>query len=188
MPEVITAKTAGFCFGVKRAVDTVYEEIKKGGDVYTFGEIIHNESVVEDLEKKGVKVIENLDEISRLKEGTVIIRSHGVAKNVKEKMSENRNIRIVDATCPFVKKIHETVEKESSEGKDIIIIGDPDHPEVLGITGYVKTRAYAINSREEAENFNADKDREMCLVSQTTFNLNKFKDLVEILSKKGYSI
>nr|MCR5627396.1 4-hydroxy-3-methylbut-2-enyl diphosphate reductase [Lachnospiraceae bacterium] len=116
------------------------------------------------------------------------IRSHGVAKSVKEKIAENKNIRIVDATCPFVKKIHETVEKESGENKDIIIIGDPKHPEVLGITGYVKTRAYVINSREEAEEFSADKDKELCLVSQTTYNLNKFKDLVEILSKKGYSI
>lgn len=105
--EVTVAKSAGFCFGVKRAVDTVYREIESGEKpVYTFGPIIHNEQVVEDLENRGVQVIHSEDELEGLSGGTVVIRSHGVSRDVCEKI-EARGMKIVDATCPFVKKIHQ---------------------------------------------------------------------------------
>ena len=109
--EVTVAKSAGFCFGVKRAVDTVYREIESGEKpVYTFGPIIHNEQVVEDLENRGVQVIHSEDELEGLSGGTVVIRSHGVSRDVCEKI-EARGMKIVDATCPFVKKIHRIVDE-----------------------------------------------------------------------------
>ena len=121
MREVTTAKSAGFCFGVKRAVDMVYDEAKKGERVYTLGPIIHNQQVVEDLEKKGVKVIDSVNDINNGYDATVIIRSHGVPEKVIKALRE-KNVNIVDATCPFVLKIHKIVKEASQNGKTIIII------------------------------------------------------------------
>ncbi len=185
--EVILAKSAGFCFGVKRAVERVYEQAGKKEKIYTYGPIIHNEEVVKDLEKRGVKVIESEEELCRLKEGTVIIRSHGVAKRIYA-LIEETGLSCVDATCPFVKRIHNIVEKESASGKRIVIIGNENHPEVEGIKGWTLHGADVIESVKEAENFTADQNEKICIVSQTTFNYNKFKELVEIFQKKGYSI
>ncbi|MBQ4558779.1 MAG: 4-hydroxy-3-methylbut-2-enyl diphosphate reductase [Tyzzerella sp.] len=187
--EVRLAKTAGFCFGVKRAVDTVYEQVKKCHDkkIYTYGPIIHNEEVVKDLKGKGVEVIDNEEELRNLTSGVVIIRSHGVAKHIHDVLEE-RGLQCVDATCPFVKKIHRIVEEESQNGKHIIIIGDEKHPEVQGIKGWSETEVTIIKTEEEAEKFEAPTGAEVCIVSQTTFNYNKFKYLVEIISKKSYNI
>ncbi len=185
--EVILAKSAGFCFGVKRAVQTVYEQVEKGGKIYTYGPIIHNEEVVKDLEKKGVVVINSKEELETLTEGTVIIRSHGVPKEICQ-IIEKRGLQCVDATCPFVKRIHGIVEKESEQGSRIVIIGNENHPEVEGIKGWSCTPATVIESEEEAQNFQAKENEKICLVSQTTFNYNKFKELVEIFQKKGYNV
>ena len=185
--EVILAKSAGFCFGVKRAVEKVYEQAAIGKKIYTFGPIIHNEEVVKDLENKGVTVIETEEELTSLTEGTVVIRSHGVSKHICDLIAQS-GLECVDATCPFVKRIHNIVEKESAAGKKIIIIGNAGHPEVEGIMGWSHTPASVIESAEEAENFNCKKDEMLCIVSQTTFNYNKFKDLVEIFQKKGYNV
>ena len=185
--EVILAKSAGFCFGVKRAVQTVYEQVEKGGKIYTYGPIIHNEEVVKDLEKKGVSVIDSEEELSKLTEGTVIIRSHGVPKKIYE-IIEKQGLECVDATCPFVKRIHTIVEKESGEGSKIVIIGNENHPEVEGIKGWSQTPATVIESEEEALEFKAENDEKICMVAQTTFNYNKFKELVEIFQKKGYNV
>ncbi len=185
--EVILAKSAGFCFGVKRAVQTVYEQAEKGSKIYTYGPIIHNEEVVKDLEKKGVTVLESKEDLKKLTEGTIIIRSHGVAKEIYE-IIKRQGMECVDATCPFVKRIHGIVEKESAQGKRIVIIGNEKHPEVEGIKGWSLTPATVIESEEEAEKFRAGENEEICLVSQTTFNYNKFKDLVEIFEKKGYNV
>ena len=184
--EIRLAKSAGFCFGVKRAVDQVYTQADSGKKIYTYGPIIHNEEVVKDLEKKGVHVIDetNLDEVS---EGTVIIRSHGVEKAVCERIQEH-GLECVDATCPFVKRIHKVVEKESAAGKQIVIIGSATHPEVMGIMGWSSTPVVVIETEEEAENFVSENDREICVVSQTTFNYIKFHKIVEKLTKKGYNI
>ena len=185
--EVILAESAGFCFGVKRAVEKVYEQAAIGKKIYTFGPIIHNEEVVKDLENKGVTVIETEEELTSLTEGTVVIRSHGVSKHICDLIAQS-GLECVDATCPFVKRIHNIVEKESAAGKKIIIIGNAGHPEVEGIMGWSHTPAFVIESAEEAENFNCKKDEMLCIVSQTTFNYNKFKDLVEIFQKKGYNV
>ena len=186
--KVIKAKTAGFCFGVKRAVDTVYEQVDTcSGPIYTYGPIIHNEEVVKDMESKGVVVLRTEEELDDISGGTVIIRSHGVEKRIYDKL-EAKGIRIVDATCPFVKKIHNIVQKESAARKYILIIGSPDHPEVIGIRGWSGEHAAVVQNADDIENIDFSKNRKICVVSQTTFNYNKFKDLVEIIKKKSYDI
>ena len=187
--EVRLAKTAGFCFGVKRAVDTVYEQVKlnDGKKIYTYGPIIHNDEVVKDMRKHGVEVIHSEEELKELTSGVVIIRSHGVPKKIHEILDE-RGVTCVDATCPFVKKIHKIVEEKSNEGKHIIIIGDAKHPEVQGICGWAVNDVTVIKTEEEAKAFSLAENKEICIVSQTTFNYNKFKYLVEIISKKEYNI
>ena len=187
MREVTTAKSAGFCFGVKRAVDMVYDEAKKGERVYTLGPIIHNQQVVEDLEKKGVKVIDSVNDINNGYDATVIIRSHGVPEKVIKALRK-KNVNIVDATCPFVLKIHKIVKEASQNGKTIIIIGSDNHPEVEGIKGWCVNEPVVLESVEEAENYTVDGAKKLCVVSQTTFNYKKFKDIVDILSKKSYDI
>ena len=159
--KVIKAKTAGFCFGVKRAVDTVYEQVDACSSlIYTYGPIIHNEEVVRDMESKGVVVLRSEEELDALEKGTVIIRSHGVGKWIYDKL-EARNIRIVDATCPFVKKIHNIVRKASAEGAHIVIIGNPDHPEVQGIRGWAGEKVTVVQDKESAEGVELGKnDRE----------------------------
>ena len=186
MRNVILAKTAGFCFGVRRAVDMAYGLAGKH-KVYTYGPIIHNETVVDDLESKGVRVVHSIDEAAGLRGGTMIIRSHGASKN-EINLLKQMGFEIMDATCPFVKKIHRIVEDYSGQGYGIVIIGSAVHPEVQAISGWCKEPPVIIESVEEAENFSPDPDKKLCLVSQTTFNYNKFQLLVEIISKKGYDI
>ncbi len=187
--KVKVAETAGFCFGVKRAVNKVYELIDtEQKPIFTLGPIIHNEGVVADLEARGVHVIAEADLDSpddTLQNGTVVIRSHGVGKSIYDKLKE-KNISYVDVTCPFVLKIHRIVEKESLAGNHVIIIGDKDHPEVQGICGWCQGPYTVIKNQEEAEAFLLPEGKKISIVSQTTFNYNKFKDLVEILCKKRY--
>ena len=186
--EVKLAKTAGFCFGVKRAVDTVRTQIQEGAvPIYTYGPIVHNETVVRELEQKGVRVLNTLEELQNLTEGTVIIRAHGVGRRIYELLKE-RGIRLVDATCPFVRKIHRIVEKQEAQGRTIIIIGNAAHPEVEGIRGWCRKPSYVVESVQEAQNLTVSSSEKLCIVSQTTFNNNKFKDLVEIISEKSYDI
>ena len=186
--EVIVARTAGFCFGVERAVNQVYDQIKnENGPIYTLGPIIHNEEVVRDLEEKGVKVLNSENEISALTEGTVIIRSHGVGKHIYD-MLKAQGVQIVDATCPFVKKIHRIVQEQNLQGRRVIIIGDETHPEVEGIKGWGDARTMVVKNEEQMEKLPSFTGEKLCIVSQTTFNYNKFKDLVEKFEKKGYDI
>ncbi len=184
--EVIVAKTAGFCFGVRRAVEQVYEQVQKGnGPIYTYGPIIHNEEVVKDLESKNVRVIGSREELEQLTGGTVVIRSHGVGKDIYE-LIRRRGLNLVDATCPFVKKIHRIVERESEAGKQIVVIGNASHPEVQGICGWCRDNVVIVENECQASDLAVNCDVKLCIVSQTTFNNNKFKNLVEIICKKGY--
>ena len=187
--EVRLAKTAGFCFGVKRAVETVYEQVEKneGKPIYTFGPIIHNDEVVKDLKNRGVGVLDTMEELEALKDGIVIIRSHGVTKQVYDILERN-GVSCVDATCPFVKKIHNIVREESKAGKHIVIIGDEKHPEVQGIRGWAGENVTIIKTEDEAKHFFVKDDTKICIVAQTTFNYNKFKYLVEIIQKNNYNI
>ena len=190
MGELTIAKSAGFCFGVTRAVNMVYEAIEKENvPIYTYGPIIHNDEVVKDMEKNGVTVINDLDELSSHEKGVMIIRSHGISKAEYDRI-KNCGFEVLNATCPFVSKIHRYVEDYSSKGYDIIIVGSPKHPEVCGIKGWADEKCHVtiINSPEDAENYMKNSTKKLCIVSQTTFNYNKFKELVEIISKKRYDI
>ena len=186
--EVIVAKTAGFCFGVKRAVDKVYEQIEHAGKpIYTYGPIIHNEEVVKDFEEKGVRVIESEEELKALRDGIVIIRSHGVGKHVYDILEEN-GIEIVDATCPFVKKIHKIAQEQNQAGRRLIIIGNESHPEVQGIKGWGNDNTLVVETPDQVDNLPFSEGEKLCIVSQTTFNYKKFQDLVEKFSKTRYDI
>ena len=184
--EIILAKTAGFCFGVKRAVDMVYEQADKG-NVYTYGPIIHNEEVVKDLEKKKIRIIENEQELRALEAGTVVIRSHGVERKIYDFIKE-KSLKLIDATCPFVKKIHNIVDKDSASGHQIIIVGNRTHPEVEGLCGWCNTFPIVLETVEEAEKLTVLDGKPISLVSQTTFNYKNFNKIVEIFKKKGYNI
>ena len=188
--EVRLADCAGFCFGVKRAVDTVYEQLKSGKTIYTYGPIVHNEEVVRELAEKGVRVLESKEELKNLKAGetipTVIIRAHGVAKEIYDIMEAN-GLECIDATCPFVKKIHRIVEQKSTEGYHVIVVGDPKHPEVEGIVGWCQGPVTVLETPEQAENFVKTEDEKLCIVSQTTYNYNKFQYIVKKKKKKGYN-
>ena len=186
--DVTVAKTAGFCFGVKRAVEKVYEQIEKGKTpIYTFGPIIHNEEVVRDLEERGVKVLETAEELRQLTDGVVVIRSHGVGKDIYDILEKN-GIEIIDATCPFVKKIHRIVSEQNENGRRVIIVGNGKHPEGEGIKGWGNDDTLVIETAEEFEKLQISDGEKLCIVAQTTFNYNKFQDLVEKISKTRYDI
>lgn len=187
--EVITAKTAGFCFGVKRAVEMVYGQLS-GGRVYTYGPVIHNEEVVKDLEARGVIVLDNPDEIKSAEPGTVVVRAHGVPEEIY-RIIEEAGHRLVDATCPFVLKIHRIVREAANKGEYVIIVGDGEHPEIQGIKSCVPDESTVISDEKQAEFFvknDKNRARKLCIVAQTTYNLNKFKDIVEIFRKNSYYV
>lgn len=184
---VTVAKSAGFCFGVKRAVSLVYEEAAHAKlPIYTYGPIIHNEEVVKDLEAKGVCVI-GAEELDGLAKGKIIVRSHGVSRAELERMQES-GFTVLDATCPFVKKIHRLVGEYGKLGYTVVIAGDGRHPEVQGIVGWAEGPAYTVSDASDVQNLPISAGEKVCLVAQTTFNYNKFQELVEIIEKKGYDI
>ena len=185
--KIDVAKNAGFCFGVERAVDTVEKEIEKGEKVYTYGPIIHNEGVINEFAEKGVEIVNTPEEAAEKEKGVIIIRSHGVSRQEEEAL-EKTGHKIINATCPFVKKIHKVVSEGSKNGKGIIITGDAEHPEVKAITGWCEGNVTIIGDVNEALNFKGDEKKEYIIVSQTTFNTKKFKEIVEILKKNVYYI
>ncbi len=184
--EVKVAKSAGFCFGVKRAVELAEKLAAEGRPVYTYGEIIHNEAVVRELEAVGVRVINDLDELKTLDKGTLVIRSHGIPEADYKKI-EQLGADFRDATCPFVTKIHKLARKHSEdENNKIVIIGSAKHPEVIGIKGWCLTEPVIFENAEEVENYSENIDKRHVILAQTTFDLNKFQDIVEIFIKKRY--
>lgn len=184
--KVTTAKTAGFCFGVRRAVDEVHRQIASGEKpVYTYGPIIHNDQVVAGLEEQGVRVIRGEEDLAEITGGTVIIRSHGVSRAVQEKL-EATGLHVVDATCPFVKKIHRIVQESGKAGKTVIIAGDPDHPEVQGICGWTEGPYFVVQNADEIGKLCIPEGQKAVLVAQTTFNAGKFEEIVEIFKKTYY--
>ncbi len=184
--ETRLAQHAGFCFGVRRAVDTVYEQVKTGKTIYTYGPIVHNEEVIRELEKLGVKTIKSRQDLETLSSGIVIVRAHGAPPDVF-RLLEEKGIQCVDATCPFVKRIHRIVEREKAEGKHIVVVGDARHPEVEGIVGRCAGDVTVLEEPEDAERFVPPQGKKLCVVAQTTYNYNKFHYIVEIFEKKGYN-
>ena len=181
--QIILAKTAGFCFGVDRAVNLVYELVGESKKVCTLGPIIHNAQLVADLESKGVKII---DDISQAPQGyTVVVRTHGVEKSVLDEL-ESKGIDYVNATCPFVTKIHNIVKKQD-ENTVVLIAGDKNHPEVLGIKSYCKGDSYVFKNEEELteiiQKYEIAQKNDVICVAQTTFSLNEQKKCKKIFKK-----
>ncbi|MBR0136511.1 MAG: bifunctional 4-hydroxy-3-methylbut-2-enyl diphosphate reductase/30S ribosomal protein S1 [Clostridia bacterium] len=176
--QLILAENMGFCFGVRRAVDIAVKAAGEKGRVYTLGELIHNREVVGELSQKGVIPIESVDELPQ--GGTLIIRSHGVSPRIIEECS-NRGIDLIDCTCPFVMKIHSIVTDMHRDGYRIVITGDPRHPETVGINGCCGEEALFVRTEEEVEGLltSVSPDDKVCLVSQTTFDLETFKRVAE---------
>lgn len=187
--KVILAETAGFCFGVRRAVDTVYRQLAEhpGRKIYTYGPIIHNAEVIKDMEARGITVLQGEEELEQAEDGIVIIRSHGVPKRICDRL-ERLGIPYVDATCPYVKKIHRIAMEEEEKGRVLVIIGNASHPEVEGIKGWAGRESVVVSTAEDVAGLDLPEGSKVCIVAQTTYNYNKFKDLVEIISKKGYDI
>ena len=147
---------------------------------------MNNEEAVKELAEKGVRVLWSKEELMGLSSGSVIIRAHGVPEEIYHILKE-RNLECIDATCPFVKRIHNIVEKESGEGRHIVIVGNAGHPEVEGIIGWCRGPVTVLKDLSEAEDFRPPEREKLCVVSQTTYNYNKFHNIVEILEKKGYN-
>ena len=184
--ETKLAEYAGFCFGVKRAVDTVYEQVKTGKTIYTYGPIVHNEEVTRELAELGVKVLESREELDQLDSGSVIIRAHGVPEEIYDVL-KGKGVEFIDATCPFVKRIHNIVKHEGNNGSHIVVIGNAGHPEVEGIVGWCSGEVTVIEEPEDAQQFTPQPGKKLCVVAQTTYNYNKFHYIVEIFNKKGYN-
>lgn len=180
--EVIISKNAGFCFGVERAINTALKTIENEEIVYSYGPLVHNQQVVDYLEDKGIITVDSIDGLMGKDTGAVIIRSHGLPKHTIEEI-EKLGFKIVDCTCPFVKSVHKKVSEYSSKGYNIIIVGDKDHPEVIGINGWCDNQAYIVNTIEDANNL--DFMDKICIVSQTTNNIDKFTKISKIVEEKA---
>ena len=178
------AKTAGFCFGVKRAVDMAFEHENKQG-TYTYGPIIHNEVVIRSLEEKGIKAIDALEQSNVEK---LIIRSHGVSPKVY-RQGEEKGIEIIDATCPYVKKIHRYVEQYSKKGYQIIIAGNKDHPEIQGINGWADEACLIVKDQEALKEIKLEKNnKKYLLVAQTTYKKQVVDEILLTLNEQGINV
>lgn len=185
--NIVVAKSAGFCFGVKRAIDETLKILEKSNKkIYSIGSLIHNEKVLSDLRNKGLVELNNIEEIYSLKNETVIIRTHGIEKNIYEILKKNGN-NIVDLTCPFVEKIHKIVEDYSAKGFHIIVIGDKNHPEVKGIVSY-STMISVVLEENDVKNLKIDQNTNILVVFQTTTNATNAEKLVDILRNFYYNI
>lgn len=189
MPNITLAKSAGFCFGVDRAVKLVYKELDKGGKVCTFGPIIHNQNVVDDLKRKGVRIIEKIDELEP--DERVVIRSHGVGKSIYDEIAEKGN-QCIDATCPFVSKIHKIVREKSEQGYEIMIAGDLFHPEVEGIVGHCIKKPVVFRDEQELKKFFLKNPeflkKKVAIVAQTTYNIIRWRLCLDMLPKDNPDI
>ena len=178
--KIIIADNAGFCFGVKRAIHMTEEELDKSSkDIHSYGPLIHNPQVVKQLETQGLT---SIDEINEVELGRVIVRSHGVPPSVEEEIKD-KNLVLIDCTCPYVKSVHKRVEEFHNKGYNIVIIGDSSHPEIIGINGYCNNEAIIINDIKEVEKLSLmDK---VCIVSQTTNTLEKFTRISDAIKEKS---
>ena len=180
--KIFLAKDAGYCFGVRDAVNLAYETAKDEGDVYMLGTIVHNENVIEDLSKAGTKIVKSLDQIP--KEKPVLFRAHGTHKAVWQE-AKKKNLRIIDATCPLVTEIHDEIKKLDAEGRKIIIIGDHGHDEVIGILSQV-SNPIVISNVEEAKALR--KMKKAGVVTQSTQMLQNVQNIMNTLMTKVYDL
>ncbi|MCH5304549.1 MAG: 4-hydroxy-3-methylbut-2-enyl diphosphate reductase, partial [Ruminococcus sp.] len=178
------AKTAGFCFGVNRAVDIVYDLLDKGEKVCTLGPIIHNMEMVSELQRRGCNAVDSVEDCPE--DATIVIRSHGVAKSVMDKINE-LSLKCVDATCPFVKKIHKIVTEAGEKNVPVLIAGNKNHPEIQGIIGHSSSNCYTFNNDEElvklTDNIPIKNNDDVYVVAQTTFSKKEWKKCLKTVKK-----
>lgn len=184
MSNIRVAESAGFCFGVKRAIEMAYEAIGVEPKIYSYGQLIHNKTVTDDLASKGLEIVESLDGLT---EGTLLVRSHGVGKALYDE-AEAKGLKILDGTCPFVKKIHNIVHDKLAEGMGIIIVGDGTHPEVIGINGWCENAAVILEDEEAAKTKEIPEKEKYAVVVQTTFRQAKLDKILEILQDRGVNM
>lgn len=186
--EIIIGKTAGFCYGVKRAVEGSLEQVKNKNHkkIYCLGELVHNKQVVSDLAKKGIEFIETIENIET-EDGTLIIRSHGVEKDIYSK-AKNKKLDVVDYTCPNVLKIHKIAEEYEKQGYYIFLTGVENHPEVIGIVSHCGENFILIKQEEDIENairaFEKTKIKKLLMISQTTYSMKKFEQIEKVVKEK----
>jgi len=181
MMIVKIADKAGFCFGVKRAVNIAIEYTENNESLISYGQLIHNDQVTERLSEKGLKEVDELNDVYNK---DVLIRSHGVGKDIY-KLGENHNLNIIDCTCPFVKKVHNIVDEHYRQGYEIIIVGNPNHPEIQGINGWCENKGIIISSIDDIKPLERGK---YCVVSQTTLQYSVWEQVKEALSEKNQDI
>ncbi len=181
--KIVLAEGAGFCFGVRRAIDITYTALRSGEkEVYTFGELIHNRQFIEKMKADGIKVASSVEEIP---EGAVVvIRSHGIPPQQEQEL--RRRFRVLDATCPYVKRSQQIAEKVVGEGTELVIFGDPRHPEIVGIQGYAKGKAIVLEREEEVLHLPLKKKR--ATIAQTTNDIERYKSFVGNLLEKTEEI
>ena len=181
--EVIIGKNAGFCYGVERAVNTTKKELESVEEIYCLGELVHNSRVIKDLEQRGLKTIENFENGNK----KIIIRAHGISKNVYEQ-AKNNNIELVDLTCPNVLKIHKIIEEHVLDNYYIFLIGSKKHPETIGSFSYAGENGFVIETEDDIQigydNFIKSQKQKLLIIVQTTFSLSKFNSLVDNIKDK----
>lgn len=178
MLKITIAKSAGFCFGVKRAIDLAQDIASKNSDVYTFGPLIHNPQEVARLEKENIKVVEDY---SKIEKGVLVLRTHGIPLDIYENLSKKENIKIVDAACPFVKKAQDIIKELSKDSEQIVIVGEKKHPEVVALVSYGKGKCLVVEDKKDVKN--VKKTDIIYIVSQTTQSPKKFEEIVDEISK-----
>lgn len=169
------ADKSGVCFGVKRALNTAYDATLKSKNIYSYGQLIHNNQVTNELEKQGLQEIQQLDDISNC---DLLIRSHGVGKEVFN-LAKGKSINVIDCTCPYVSKVQKIVNKYYNKGYNIIIVGNYKHPEIIGINGWCDNSAIVINNDVETPILN--NNNKYCIVAQTTLSINVWNDVISKL-------
>ena len=178
--EIHKARTQGFCFGVELTYKKALAETSERDDVYTMGNIVHNPIIVKELEDKGLRNVESLEDIES---GTLFVRAHGLPPDTFEK-AEQKGLRVVDATCPMVTRTHRLVEKLIQEGRSVVILGDPNHPEVKGIAGHAP--GSLVMNEWPADETQLRRLRRIAVVSQSTLNQDKFEELAGKIAALNY--
>lgn len=181
--EIIVGKTAGFCFGVSNAVNRTEELLSKEKNIYCIGDLVHNKQVIEELENKGLIIIDNIENAKN----SVIIRAHGEPKEIYEK-AKQKKIKIIDLTCPKVLKIHNIVTQYSNKGYYIFLVGQQKHPETVGTISYCRDNSCIIEKEEDIKNaikklYNSN-IKKLLIISQTTYNIEKFNNIISIIKER----
>lgn len=184
--ELIVGKTAGFCYGVRNAVDQTYKELKKNDkNLYCLGELVHNEKIINDITEAGIITVDNIEEVPD--NSNVIIRAHGVSLEVY-KIAEQKKLKLIDLTCPKVSKVHELAKKLSEDEYYIILIAEKKHPETIGTIGFCGEKFSVIETKEEIddklESFKKSNLNKIAIIAQTTFSVEKFENIVKIIKEK----